>query len=509
VIRQVQISPFPFSFGKAMMAVLVVALAFSVMAQAQSATNSAVVPTDRAGEPWWLERHQAVLKAVHTHPETQLLLIGDSITNNYDKANPPDENFQPIWKKFYEPRKALNLGFSGDTTANVLWRLDHGEVDGLHPKVVVLLIGTNNTGHYNQTAEQTEAGIDAVIAALEQHLSETQILLLGILPSDISDSKTERDRAVNKYLATCYGENPRITYLDIGSIFYKNGGYKNGGLNTSIFYDPRLPQHGKPLHPDTRGQRMMAEAIEPTLARLMGDTPREPLASIIDINTALIPVHRLEQDVYDWYARHHSELDLQKHSQPQVVLIGDSITHFWDGPPQSTRVNGPTAWQSVFGGMDVMNMGFGWDRTQNVLWRLRQGEFEGIHPQWVVLAIGTNNFTATDHARANTPEEIVDGIAAIYEEIHHRSPQSRIILMAIFPRGAKPNSPLRAPILRTNQLLEQRFGHDSSLTYLDIGRQFLAPDGSLPATMMPDGTHPSDAGYQIWAEALMKAGVRP
>src|SRR5689334_20037087 len=437
-----------------MMAVLVVALAFSVMAQAQSATNSAVVPTDRAGEPWWLERHQAVLKAVHTHPETQLLLIGDSITNNYDKANPPDENFQPTWQKFYEPRKALNLGFSGDTTANVLWRLDHGEVEALHPKVVVLLIGTNNTGHYNQTAEQTEAGIDAVIAALEQHLPETQILLLGILPSDISDSKTERDRAVNKYLATCYGENPRITYLDIGSICYKIWGYKNGGLNTSIFYDPRLPQHGKPLHPDTHGQRMMAEAIEPTLARLMGDTPREPLASIIDINTALIPVHRLEQDVYDWYARHHSELDLQKHRQPQVVLIGDSITHFWDGPPQSTRVNGPTAWQSVFGGMDVMNMGFGWDRTQNVLWRLRQGEFEGIHPQWVVLAIGTNNFTATDHARANTPEEIVDGIAAIYEEIHHRSPQSRIILMAIFPRGAKPNSPLRALILRTNQLLE-------------------------------------------------------
>jgi lysophospholipase L1-like esterase len=395
----------------------------------------------------------------------------------------------------------LNLGFSGDTTANVLWRLGHGEVEGLHPKVVVLLIGTNNTGQ-NQTAEQTEAGIDAVIADLERRLPDTRILLLGILPSNISDSKTERDRAVNLYLATCYGEHPRVTYLDIGSVFYNNGAF-----NSSIFYDPRLPQHGKPLHPDTNGQRMMAEAIEPTLARLMGDAPQESLALMTDINTALIPVDKLEQDFYDWHARHHAELDLQKHLRPRVVLIGDSITHFWGGPPQSTRVNGPTAWQMVFGGMDVINLGFGWDRTQNVLWRLRQGEFEGVNPQWVVLAIGTNNLTATHHARANTPEEIVDGIAAICQVIHQRSPQSRIVLMAIFPRGPKPADPLRAPILRTNQLLAQRFGRDSSLTYLDIGQQFVAPDGSLSTFIMPDGTHPSDAGYRIWADALMKAGV--
>ena len=191
-----------------------------------------------------------------------MLLIGDSITNNYDKAELPDENFQPIWKQFYEPRKALNLGFSGDTTAHVLWRLDHGEVDGLHPKVAVLLIGTNNTSqHNNHTAEQTEAGIDAVISELENRLPETKILLLGILPSDISDEKTARDQAVNAYLATCYSENPLVTFLNINSVFYKNG-----VLNTALFYDPRLPQHGKSLHPDTVGQRMMAEAIEPTLA---------------------------------------------------------------------------------------------------------------------------------------------------------------------------------------------------------------------------------------------------
>ena len=485
-------------------AALLLGFAYSRFAEAQAVSNPAVVPTDRMSEPWWAERHNAALRAVQSHPDTQLVLLGDSITNNYDKANPPDENFQPTWKQFYEPRKALNLGFSGDATEQVLWRLDHGEITGLHPRVVVLLIGTNNTGHEHQTAEQTETGIDAVIADLEGRLPEAKILLLGILPSDVSENKTTQDRAVNRYLANCYGENRRVTYLDIGSIFYNKG-----ALNTEIFYDPRLPGHPRPLHPDTHGQRMMAEAIEPTLAKLMGDDPREPLASMTDINTALIPVDWLEQDSYDWHARHHAELEVQKRLKPRVVMIGDSITNFWDGPPTSNRVNGPLAWQHLFGDMPVLNMGFGWDRTQNVLWRLRQGEFDGLAPQWVVLLIGTNNLTGTSHARANTPEEIVEGIAAICGELHQRSPQTHIVLMAILPRGHKPEDRLRAPIQQTNRLLVQRFSGDASVTLLDIGQKFLAPDGTLPVALMPDGTHPSDTGYQLWADALVQAGIKP
>jgi len=472
------------------------------LAHAELIPNPAAAPADRMNEAWWAERHNAAVHAAKNYPDAQLLLIGDSITNNYDKAQPPDEDFQATWQQFYAPRGALNLGFSGDTTAHVMWRLAHGEVDGLHPKVALVLIGTNNTGH-GQTAEQTEIGIDAVVAKLEQRLPETHVLLLGILPSAVSDDKTHRDREVNRYLANSYGENPRVTYLDIGSIFYRGG-----SLNAAIFYDPRLPQHGKPLHPDTTGQRMMAEAIEPTLARLMGDAPRVALTSMTDINTALIPVERLEQDLYDWYARHHAELALTKNMQPKVVLVGDSITHFWGGLPASSLLDGPNAWQQVFGDMPVANLGFGWDRTQNVLWRLQQGEFEGYHPPWVVLNIGTNNLSGTNHARANTPEEIVEGIEAIVREIEARSPQSHIMLMAIFPRGRKPDNPFRAPIQKINELLAQRFAGRASVTFIDIGKQFLTADGTLPEALMPDATHPSDAGYQLWADALMKSGLK-
>jgi lysophospholipase L1-like esterase len=484
--------------------IAILSLGWFGCALGQTAINPATAPVDRMSESWWADRHKALVEAAKSHPDTQLLMIGDSITNNYDKASPPDENFQPTWKQFYEPRKALNLGFSGDTTAHVLWRLDHGEIEGISPKVAVLLIGTNNTAYFGQTAEQTETGIDAVVADLEGRLPRTHILLLGILPSELAADVVAKDIAVNSYLAACYGENPRVTYLDIGSIFYKQG-----KLNTELFYDARLPHPGKPLHPDTVGQRRMAEAIEPTLARLMGDTPRVPLESTTDINTALIPVERLEPDIYDWYARHHAELRESKQLQPQVVLIGDSITHFWDGPPRAQRVSGPMAWQHVFGDMAVLNMGFGYDRTQNVVWRLRQGEFAGLHPQWVVVAIGTNNLGATANARANTPEEVAEGISAICDEVRRQSPESHVIVMGIFPRGAKATGRFRGPILATNRLLAERFANDAAVKYLDIGAKFLASDGSLPAALMPDGVHPSDAGYRLWADALIQAGVHP
>jgi lysophospholipase L1-like esterase len=472
-------------------------------AQTSAPVNPAVIPTDKPDQGW-VRRHEAAVEAARTHPDTELLLIGDSITQNYEKANPPDESFQPTWKEFYESRKALNLGVSGDGTEHVRWRLLHGEVRGLHPKAVVLLIGTVNTGSFHATAEQTEAGIDAVVGDLEQLLPTTRILLLGLLPSDISAEKTAADRAVNAYLARVYAEDPRVTYLDIGSIFFKDG-----VLDASLFYDPRLPNHPKPLHPDTVGQRRMAEAIEPTLARLMGEPPRVPLDSIKDINTALISVPQLEQDSYNWWARHQAELVWQERVQPRVVLIGDSITHFWAGNPGANHVNGPNAWDRVFGQMPSLNLGFGWDRTQNVLWRLRQGEFEGIKPAWVVINIGTNNLTGTDNARTNTPEEIAAAIGEIVRVVHERSSQSRILLMGIFPRGEKPGGSMRTQILAVNALLAQRFAHVPYVTFLDIGSHFLTADGTLPNALFPDQTHPGEAGYAIWADALIQAGIHP
>jgi lysophospholipase L1-like esterase len=247
-----------------------------------TAQNLSIVPADRLTVGWWSARHKAVLADVASHPDTQLLMIGDSITNNYDKAEPPLQDFQPIWQQYYAPRKALNLGFGGDTTANVLWRLDHGEVAGLHPKLAVVLIGTNNTGFFGQTSEQTEEGIDAVVKDLEHRLPDTKILLLGLLPTKLPSKDANFD--VNAYLGSHYagGEDPMVSYIDISVVFYTRG-----ELDTTLFYDPTLTPPRPALHPNTIGQRLMASAIEPTVARLMGDTPVQP--SKAPVQTAAQP----------------------------------------------------------------------------------------------------------------------------------------------------------------------------------------------------------------------------
>ncbi len=252
-------------------------LVSAARAQAPSTATAipAIVPTDRLAVDWWAARHKAILAELPKHSDAQLLLVGDSITSNYDKAD-PNQDFQAIWQQYYAPRKALNLGFSGDTTANVLWRLDHGEVDGLHPKLAVVLIGTNNTA-LGQTADDTELGIDAVVKDLEHRLPQTKILLLGILPSKLPSREQNFD--VNAYLGTHYagGEDPLVSYIDISVVFYSHG-----ELDPNLFYDttvtpPKPTTLPKATYPNTRGQRLMASAIEPAVARLMGDKPVKPL----------------------------------------------------------------------------------------------------------------------------------------------------------------------------------------------------------------------------------------
>ena len=180
-------------------------------------------------------------------------MIGDSITQNYEKANPPYENFKPTWEKFYARRHAVNLGISGDLTSSVLWRMQNGEIDGVAPKAAMILIGTNDTLH-GATAEATEAGIDAIVRTVHEKLPSTKILLVAILPSHISDAKSKADAEVNAYLARQYGKSEFVTYLDIGDIFKKDG-----QIRDELFYDSRLPNSRGSLHPDTTGQRMMAE----------------------------------------------------------------------------------------------------------------------------------------------------------------------------------------------------------------------------------------------------------
>jgi STE24 endopeptidase len=230
----------------------------------------------------------------------------------------------------------------------------------------------------------------------------------------------------------------------------------------------------------------------------MGDKSLDPSP---ETNTAVVPVPKLENDSYDWYARHDEILESKDRIAPEIVMIGDSITHYWGGLPYSRSRNGPKSWNELFGERRVLNLGFGWDRTQNVLWRLDHGEFDGLHPRLVVLNIGTNNFSATASAKANSPAQVADAIRAICTRVRSKSPETRVIVMGVFPRGRSADDPYRAKISELNRRLAD-LGKTPGIAFLDIGDKFLTPGGEIPQDLMRDYCHPTEKGYSIWAAAL-------
>jgi len=201
---------------------------------------------------WWLPRHEQKLRQIKENSKVDLVFIGDSITHGWEK-----DGFN-VWQKYYAKRNPLDLGFSGDRTENVLWRLQHGEVDGIHPKVAVLMFGTNNTGHRLEDPNTTAMGIKRNIDELQQRLPDTKILLLAIFPRDEQPDAQMRqiNNRVNQIIAG-YADNKKIFFLDINKHFLDD----KGVLHKEIMPDL--------LHPNEKGYEIWANAMEPTLKRLL------------------------------------------------------------------------------------------------------------------------------------------------------------------------------------------------------------------------------------------------
>ncbi len=212
----------------------------------------------------------------------------------------------------------------------------------------------------------------------------------------------------------------------------------------------------------------------------------------------------MEKDFYDWDKRHAEILAIKGQLNPEIVLVGDSITHLWAGPPNEPAGNrGAKPWKELFGDKAVLNTGFGWDRTQNVLYRIQNGELDGLTPKLIVLHIGTNNLAKSKNAATNTPEEIAAAITLIVDKIHEKCPAAKVVLMGVFPRGQNNTDGNRPKIAAINSIISKAPATRAPwLTYLDITDKFLNPDGTISKEVMSDYLHPAEKGYAIWAEAL-------
>ena len=210
-------------------------------------------------------------------------------------------------------------------------------------------------------------------------------------------------------------------------------------------------------------------------------------------NTALHPVPR--DFPTNWIARHEEYVAEAKQGGIDLLFIGDSITDGWRWGNGGVQV-----WPRFYASRHAANFGIGWDRIQNVLWRVENGELKNISPKVVVLLIGTNNTGNEDDGRPrNTTPEIIAGISYLVGQIQGRLPQSKILLLGLFPRGEK-SDPIRDQVRAVNLGLARLA--DRQIRFLDLGEKFLAPDGTLSRDLFPDLLHPNARGYQIWAEAM-------
>ncbi len=215
-----------------------------------------------------------------------------------------------------------------------------------------------------------------------------------------------------------------------------------------------------------------------------------------DTNTALVPVPR--DFPTNWMARHVENVAVTARGGVDILFLGDSITdgRHWD-------TGGRRIWEKTFAPRHAANFGIGYDRIQNVLWRVENGELDGIDPKVVVLLIGTNNGGNEDDGKPrNTTPEIIAGISNLVRRIEFRLPHAKIILFGIFPRGEK-NDPIREQVKAVNAGVSKLA--DGKIKFMDIGGKFLTADGTLPRELFPDLLHPNEKGYQIWADALVPA----
>lgn len=201
-------------------------------------------------------------------------------------------------------------------------------------------------------------------------------------------------------------------------------------------------------------------------------------------------------------ARHESFNGISKKGEAQLVFLGDSITHGWEG-------KGKAVWEKVWAPLNAANFGIGGDRTEHVLWRLEHGNFDGLKPKEIVVMIGTNNTGHQGRAQKEnngeiyqcTAEQTADGVKAILAKLKAKCPGAKILLLAIFPRGANAEDTFRQQNEATNKLINA-FADNKTVFFMDIGPKFLAADGTLSKDIFPDLLHPNEKGYEIWAEAI-------
>jgi lysophospholipase L1-like esterase len=228
--------------------------------------------------------------------------------------------------------------------------------------------------------------------------------------------------------------------------------------------------------------------------------PGSPEAGIVEDPAVPSPVRSNASGAVNtgWIRRHQGFVNTAKAGNIDLYMEGDSITDFWASRFKDN-------WNKNLGAWRPGDFGISGDRTQNVLYRIENGEFDGVHPKVIVLLIGTNNLSSNATYGENSVDDTVKGVAAVLHALQQKAPQAKILLMAIFPRNDPP--PKARPDInqRIAQANEQiaKLADGKTIKFLNINDQLADKEGKLfPGIMGRDNLHPAEKGYQVWADAM-------
>ena len=474
---------------KKLMLMMVVGAACLVNADIRAVTP---VPQNADPNSWWMKRHAQKMELVKKGG-SKVVFIGDSITHFWESKG------KKQWEQYFAgvPYNALDLGYSADRTEHVLWRLDNGELDGYEAKCVVLMIGTNNTGHNTfekETPIDTIIGIRAVLDKIRAKQPKAKIVLCPIFPRGATpqDGNRVRNAVINREIQK-FADGRTIFWCDFTDQFLLPDGTLPAGV---------MPDR---LHPGAYGYEVWASAIIPYINFALTDdgTTLCPQRFAPNAEAALntsgpAPAQATSligerehwwKDPEMWF---HA---LQKHraeaadgqGEFDLVFLGDSITRGWEG-------NGAAVLADLRKTYKILPLGIGGDRVQHNIWRVRNGELSGYTTKAVMLMIGTNN------NYGDNPAGVAAGIKQLLADIREKQPAAKIVLCPVFPRGEKPTDKMRQQNAAVNAIIKN-YADGKDVLWLDFTDKYLQADGTISKDLMPDFLHPKEEGYRIWAEA--------
>jgi lysophospholipase L1-like esterase len=406
-------------------------------------------------------------EALPVRPDKPVVIYGTSIAQGACASRPGMAWPSILSRKLDDP--LINLGFSGNG------RLEKEVLDmvsEIDAKIYILDCLPNMVAGATFTMEEVRKRILDAVHGLRAKRPTTPILL--------AEHAGYTDEAINAV--------SRKSYQDVNVVIreafaqLKSEGIKDIYLLPKEDFQQDMETMVDGVHPTDLGMMRYADAYEKHVRNIL----HEPTGTV----STTKPITQLrELNNYDWEVRHKEILALNKTDQPQLVVIGNSITHFWGGMPKGPRATGDESWNKTFGAKGSRNLGYGWDRIENVLWRVYHGELDGFNAKQIFVNIGTNNL------HLNTDDEILAGWKLLIGAIKFRQPNAVLTMVGIYPRRDQEGR-----VAKLNAKLKQLAATDG-VAYADPGLVLAKKGGKVDESLFSDGLHPNAKGYQILGKA--------